>query len=289
MTVAGMTVPGATMAGMEIGDYLTTLHDRGMMLRDAADLAGFDAPVPTCPLWQVRDLVRHIGYVHRWATSYVTGESTDMTPELTEAEVLAGGPPDSELLDWYADGLSALIDALAGADPALRAWTFLPAPSPLVFWARRQAHETAIHCADAEQAAGLRQPAYAYPAQFAVDGIDELLVAFSAAGSTGSTGSTGSADPPAAGDPRGTRALLVRAADAGRHWRVRLGEDGSNVVTTALGPGEGDSAACTLTGPASGLYLLLWGRADPAAASVTVSGDDQVLHAWRDGMDLTWH
>lgn len=32
-------------------------------------------------------------------------------------------------------------------------WTFLDAPSPLAFWARRQAHETAIHRADAQLAA----------------------------------------------------------------------------------------------------------------------------------------
>ena len=34
-------------------------------------------------------------------------------------------------------------------------WTFLPAPSPRAMWARRQAHETAIHRVDAQLAAGL--------------------------------------------------------------------------------------------------------------------------------------
>src|SRR6204780_1534249 len=56
---------------------------------------------------------------------------------------------------------------------------FLDAPSPLAFWARRQAHEPAIHRADAESAAGDVTP---FPAVFAADGIDELLVCFASRG-----------------------------------------------------------------------------------------------------------
>ena len=33
----------------------------------AADEAGLEAPVPTCPGWTVNDLVLHMGEVHRWA------------------------------------------------------------------------------------------------------------------------------------------------------------------------------------------------------------------------------
>jgi uncharacterized protein (TIGR03083 family) len=271
-----MTVAAATITTMEISDYTATLSDEGALLINAVYVAGLDAAVPTCPLWRARDLVYHMGYVHRWATRYVTEQVTDPMPELTEAEQLASGPPDHELHDWYLDGLQALVNALAGADPDMRAWTFLPAPSPLAFWARRQAHESAIHCADAETAAGF---GHAYPAEFAADGIDELLVAFFGAKS---------ADPLAVGGAQGTQALLVRAADTGQDWHVQLSEDGSKVVTTARGSIPAESAACTLTGPASGLYLLLWNRVDPAAAQVTVGGDEHVLQAWRGGMRLTW-
>ena len=167
-------------------------------------------------------------------------------------------------------------DALASADPDMRAWTFLPAPSPLVHWARRQAHETAIHCADAEIAAGFRD---GYAAEFAADGIDEVLIAFFGAEPV---------DSLAVEDTRGTRTLQVQAVDTGQDWHARLSEDGSKIVTTARGSCPADAAACTLTGPASGLYLLLWNRVDAAAAEVTVSGDERVLRAWRDGMPLTW-
>ncbi|MGI5037925.1 maleylpyruvate isomerase N-terminal domain-containing protein [Streptomyces sp. JAC128] len=31
--------------------------------------------MPTCPGWRVRDLIRHTGMVHRWATGMVVDES----------------------------------------------------------------------------------------------------------------------------------------------------------------------------------------------------------------------
>jgi uncharacterized protein (TIGR03083 family) len=100
-----------------------------------------------------------------------------MMPEQSEAAQRAAGPPDGQLHDWYLSGLDALVSGLASADPGMPAWTFLPAPSPLAFWARRQAHETAIHRADAELAAGSRP---SYPAELAADGVDELLTGFTA-------------------------------------------------------------------------------------------------------------
>ena len=54
-------------------------------------------------------------------------------------------------------------------------------PAPREFWARRQAHETTIHRADAVAAGLGRRPRSAEldldPA-FAVDGLDELLTGF---------------------------------------------------------------------------------------------------------------
>ena len=53
--------------------------------------------------------------------------------------------------------------------------TFLPAPSPLAMWARRQAHETAIHRYDAQHATGTSA---GFDPAFASDGIDELVSGF---------------------------------------------------------------------------------------------------------------
>ncbi len=160
---------------MEIAEHLDALHLQGALLADAAGRAGLDAAVPPCPPWLVKDLLRHTGYIHRWAARHVTecpGQVLDGPPE---AEILRAAAPDPELLDWFRAGHAALVAALTTADPDLECATFMPAPSPLAFWARRQAHETAIHRADAESAAGV-MPEYA--PDFAADGIDELITGF---------------------------------------------------------------------------------------------------------------
>src|SRR5215475_12383653 len=137
---------------METMEHIAIERD-GELMAVAADRAGPDAAVPSCPGWRVRDLLRHQGYVHRWATSYIAEQHAERVPRLSEPELLAAGPADGELLDWFRAGYQTLTQTLRTADPGLQCWSFLPAPSPLAFWARRQAHETAIHRADAEQAA----------------------------------------------------------------------------------------------------------------------------------------
>ncbi len=160
---------------MEIAEHIDMLRRQGGLLADAAERAGLDAAVSPCPPWQVRDLLRHTGYIHRWAARHVTERPGQVIDGPAEEEILRGGAPDPELLAWFRAGYAALAETLATADPALEFATFMAAPSALAFWARRQAHETAIHRADAESAAGTTPE---YPAEFAADGIDELIMGF---------------------------------------------------------------------------------------------------------------
>lgn len=259
---------------MEVTDYIRALDHEGQLMAEAAERAGLAAPVPACPGWQVRDLLRHQGYVHRWATRFVAEALPAPVPEPTEAEILAGGPPDPDLNDWFRAGHAALVSALAAADSDLTCWTFLPAPSPRAFWARRQAHETAIHRVDAEQAAAIDLTPIA--TDLAADGIDELIMGFFGRDERRLS------DEQRAG---GRQIVLVRATDAGCEWLVTLTADGQRAATVRRGGGEAD---CTLAGPAAGLYLLLWNRAEPDGAAVAVTGDGAVLRAWRDGMRVTW-
>jgi uncharacterized protein (TIGR03083 family) len=161
---------------VEPDEHIAALDADGTRLAAAAELAGLDAPIPGCPLWKMRELLRHTGYVHRWAASYVTHGYEEEVDRYSEDELLRAGPGDAELLGWFREGHADLVRSLRSAGPGLSCWAFLDAPSPLAFWARRQAHETAIHRADAESAAGDVTP---FPAVFAADGIDELLVCFS--------------------------------------------------------------------------------------------------------------
>jgi uncharacterized protein (TIGR03083 family) len=263
--------------GVEIAEHIASLERDGQLMAVAAERASLRAPVPSCPGWQVRDLLRHLGHVHRWAGRFVTERLQDAVPEPSEAEILAGDPPDGQLLDWFRDGHATLVDVLRAAPADLSCWTFLPAPSPLAFWARRQAHETVIHRVDAELAAcgAVTSP----DAAFAADGIDELIVGF-----------LGRHERRLTEDQRagGRQRVDIQPTDARGEWQVELTADGKRAASVQRGAGNG-AADCTLAGPAAGLYLVLWNRAEPGAATqVNVSGDTSVLRTWREGIRVTW-
>src|SRR5579859_3729716 len=133
---------------MQIPELITALQREGELLAAAAATQVPDTPIPTCPGWTMRDLVRHTGGVHRWATAHVVDRLLHPIDGLDP--VVPVQPDDAVLVEWFVAGHAALVQALRTADPDLVCWTFLPAPSPLAFWARRQAHETAIHRVDAE-------------------------------------------------------------------------------------------------------------------------------------------
>lgn len=248
---------------VETGELVRHLDEEGRALGEGAAAAGLAAVVPSCPDWTVRDLIVHVGTVHRWAASHVLEKSQVLleAPEPPEATLR-----ESTLLEWLRDGHQRLVAALASAEADLACATFLPAASPLSFWARRQAHETAIHRADAWQAAGLEP---SYDPSFAADGIDELVVGF---------GGRGRADSGVA------RRLTValRATDTGDEWEVVL-EGGT--MSTRRGAGPAD---CSLSGPASELYLLVWNRAEVGDTSLRLDGDEAGARAWRRAMRVTW-
>ena len=259
---------------MEIAEHIDALRRQGELLADAAERAGLDAAVPPCPPWLVRDLLRHTGYIHRWAARHITERPGQILDGPPEAEILKGGPVDSELLAWFRAGHAALTETLATADPALECATFMAAPSALAFWARRQAHETAIHRADAEFAAGTTPE---YPAEFAADGIDELIMGF---------GRRRKYQPAAGADGDGGP-LRVLAADTGDAWSIETHEGRLQPRRDTADSAGG--AGCTVSGPASGVYLYLWNRLDAVRADVAVTGDDGLLVAWQASVLVRWN
>ncbi|MFE4518574.1 maleylpyruvate isomerase family mycothiol-dependent enzyme, partial [Kitasatospora sp. NPDC056783] len=158
---------------MEITDHIDALRREGTLLADAAARTDLSAPVPTCPKWQLADLLRHIGSVHRWAASIVGQGLRERPGQAGEYAAVGPVPSDDALLDWYREGHAAVVETLSSTPADVECWTFLPSTSPLAFWARRQAHETAIHRHDADAAAGVPGPAV--DTALAVDGIDELV------------------------------------------------------------------------------------------------------------------
>lgn len=258
---------------MEITEHIDALRRQGESLADAAERAGLDAAVPPCPPWLVKDLLRHTGYIHRWAARHITERPRQVLDGPSEEEILCGGTDDAGLLAWFRAGHAALAGTLAAADPAVECGTFMPAPSPLAFWARRQAHETAIHRADAESASGVTPE---YEPGFAADGIDELIMGF------GRRRKYQPGSDPKAVD--GIR-LCVLAADTGDAWSIEAHQGRLQPRRDAGGMEE---AGCTVSGPASGLYLYLWNRADATPVGVTVTGDPGLLSAWQASVRVRW-
>ena len=253
---------------MEIAEHIEALREQGNLLADAAERAGLEAAIPPCPPWLVQDLLRHTGHIHRWAARHIAECPASILDGPPEEEMLASGAADHDLLDWFLAGHAALVETLATADPDLECATLFGAPSALGFWARRQAHETAIHRADAESAAGKRPD---YPPGFAADGIDELVMGF---------GARRKYRPSSSGEGQ----IQITAADTGDAWYLSA-TDGRIQAYRGRSPGPGQNV---VIGPAAGLYLFLWNRSEADPAGVAISGDGSVLAAWRSSVRVRW-
>ena len=137
-------------------------------------------------------------------------------------------------------------------------WTLWPdTPTGATFWARRQAHETAVHRYDVQQATGVIP---SFDAGLAEDGVDELL--------------TMAALPQEPWLDHDHVRLGVRAGDTGSSW-----------VLDVRGPRRvlergGGSADTVLDGGAGEVLAFLWNRsADPQPQR---SGDVGLWDTWAD-------
>lgn len=230
-------------------------------LIDGADLT---KQVPTCPDWTLRQLATHVGRAQRWAAEIVLTRSAEVIPFRAVPDGKLPDDPERNA-DWLRAGSERLVTALRdGAGD--RVWTFAGI-RPASFWARRMAHETAVHRADAELAGGLR-PAFA--PDLAADAIDEWL-------SLMSRSAPEEQDRRLAAMPDGM-VLHVHATDDGLggdgEWMVR--REGSKVLVEH-GHGKGDVA---VRGPAGSLLLVLLGRVPPDDPQVQVLGDRGLLDSW---------
>ncbi|WP_439692511.1 maleylpyruvate isomerase family mycothiol-dependent enzyme [Curtobacterium sp. SP.BCo] len=187
--------------------------------------------VPSCPGWTVADLGEHLTDVHRWALGQLTGDEQEPLPQ-------------ADLADRFRAGADALIGALR-TRPADTACAAIYPPDTAATWARRQAHETAIHLWDAQRALG-GDPRL--QAELATDGVREVV-----------------------GD------LYPR--------QVRLGrvEPLTEAVVFAFTDAPGKAAlgagepAVRVAGRAEDVLLVLWGRRAIDTANLTVDGDRGAL------------
>lgn len=234
--------------------YLEAIKADSAALATAARL-GVDVPVPSCPDWDVAELVRHIGRIQRWVTAMVRTHASERPPR-GEGDPL---PTGTGLADWFDEVAVGLVEVLAAADDDEPVWNWSTTqPHTAAFWKRRMAHETVVHRWDVQLAHGCVEP---IGAALAKDGIDEILdtvlpteVTLKPEGAT--LGGS----------------LHLHTTDVEGEWVVRVGE---GKVDVSYEHGKGDAA---VRGTAEDVLLFVWGR--KPAAELETFGDPAILANW---------
>lgn len=205
--------------------------------------------VPSCPAWDVRQLVEHVGDMHRSWAAVARARASD--PREIDRAALRYSPDKGDLLEWYDRGLEEILDVLRTTPEDATFWTFWPPQRNVAFLRRRMAHETAVHRWDVEASYGSARP---IEARLAADGIDELLTVYLRAwGKSRGSGET----------------VGFRTLDTDDEWTLVI-RDGE--LTTRRAAAGADAV---LAGPASELLLALWGRLPLDA--IEIDGDSAPL------------
>lgn len=154
-------------------DFLGAIRrdaDRFYATADAADPTG---PVPSCPDWNVADLVWHLGEVHWFWGS-------DIERRASAPDEMEEGRPEraadyAALVAWGRGQADRMIQLLEATPDGVPVWTWAldEADHNVAFIRRHQVQEAAVHRWDMEMAAtGQAQP---IEADAAADSVDEIL------------------------------------------------------------------------------------------------------------------
>lgn len=246
------------------------------LLRSHLRGADMTISVSTCPGWNLGQLVRHLGGAHRSAElgvrdRYTAAESDDRWRDLSGYT-----DEDPAVLDpWLAEGARRLEETLrsAGTDaemPYAPTWAI---PATTMFPARRMAHETLVHRADAALALGIP---FTVEPDLAVNAVDEWMqltampVMFEIAPERRTLLGEG-------------RLLQFHATDTppelAAEWLLDLTGD---LITWHRGSQEG--AAVAVHAPLTDLLLSLYRRRSADSEGFNIVGDRQLLDDWLEGV-----
>ena len=229
---------------METNEYIAALDRDSAAFVDACAVAGLITPVPTCPGWNVADLLWHLTEVHDfWRTIVAERLSSWQGYEQPPR------PVDEGIADMYRRGRVELVKTLGEADPAMPTWTW-SSDKTAGFVIRRMTQETAVHLWDATDAAGMVNP---IDPTLASDGIDEFLAHF--------LGDVADGAEPVGGS------VHLHCGDVPGEWTVRESDDGFDVVR------EHSKGDCAIRGAASDILLALWRRQSLSRCDVVGDAD----------------
>jgi uncharacterized protein (TIGR03083 family) len=245
-------------------NFPSALVDQNSLLAEIVISAAPETPIPTCPGWTMRQLMRHVGRAHRWAAEIIR---TKADVSLDPRSVPDGRPPDDTegARAWLLSGPEVLLDAvthIGGSDVTVATFD---GPRPARWWVRRLLHESTVHRADAVIAAAQR---YELTAELAADGIDEWLGRL--------------AERPRRRDHpmEPGEAVTIIPNDVDALWTMMRRGD-----TLELTRNSRDSlVAVRIDGSATDLFLALMRRRTTEEAGCRVAGDPAV---WRTFLERT--
>jgi uncharacterized protein (TIGR03083 family) len=250
---------------MDFEQHCAVIVDQTDLLRAALVGADLTTPVPSCPGWNVGQLARHLGGGQRWCAEIVGTRASsppsdehfrDLSPYADEDPAVVG--------PWLGEGAALVAEALRSAGPSAELWTPLSGVGGTTkFWARRFAHETVVHRADAELALGLE---YSLDITVAEDTLDEWM-------ELGALPEMFDFHP-AWRDLLGEgRTVHLHATDVAAEWVVDLTGE---AITWRRAH---EKCAVAVRGPLVELVLMVFGRRAPGER-VEVLGDSGLLDFW---------
>lgn len=238
------------------------------LLRSSIEGADLTVPVPSCPGWNVGQLLRHLGGAQRWAEEMVRTRATQPLPDEYFRELSAYADEDPAVVGpWLVDGAARLAETLREAGPETKLWTPVPGESA-AFYARRFAHETVVHRADATVALGAE---FTVDQEVAIDAIDEWM-------ELGSLPMHFEVHPWMRELLGPGRTLHFHATDtapeAAAEWVVDLTGEAIDWRRAH------EKSAVAVRGPLTDLLLVIYRRRTVHGDGIEILGDEQLLDFW---------
>ncbi|MFC1421342.1 maleylpyruvate isomerase family mycothiol-dependent enzyme [Streptacidiphilus cavernicola] len=259
------TAGAAGVAAFDHGRYLAAMEAEARSFAAAVARGDLAARVPSCPDWDLAELVRHQGLVHRWVTKIVRS-GTRQRVDWSDLPDRARPDDPAGQADWLLRGSLVLVGLLREQGPDTEVWGWAR-EQHTGWWARRMAHELLVHRIDAELAVDGIGPV---DPELAADSIDELLH---------NAGAPSANAFPRREKLRGEGGTLhLHCTDVPGEWLLRRTPDGFGYEP---GHAKGDAV---LRGPAAELMLLLNKRLPDGAGAVECLGDAELAELWLDGL-----
>ncbi|MFC4048955.1 maleylpyruvate isomerase family mycothiol-dependent enzyme [Actinomadura syzygii] len=249
------------MTGVSFERYRDELVAQTDAVREMMKGADLRAGVPSCPGWNLGQLLGHIGGDHHWAAEVVRTRAAGPVPDEMVNDLAEYRETDLETLDgWLAEGAAELADALRDAAPDTPVWS--PSEDHSAgFWARRMLYETVVHRADAALTIGAE---FTLAADLAVDALDEWMGYSVYEEATSESGLIG---------PGRTLHFHATDSDEAAEWVVDLSTE------PATWRRAHEKSAVAVRGALTDLLLFVY-RRPGLRDRVDVVGDEELLDLW---------